>query len=166
MASRGRSSGYRRGADFRETSARVELAGSLAGLELAVGVSLADGSWRQPGALTEQEMKEDPWQSGSNELDFSETSQYLAALRANDAPGGRHDWAGSLSFRAREGRVLTTGRDAFSAPSCDGFVTDEAMTYKASENRYQLFIEIEDDLDGLEVSVSDEGGECDDSPIH
>ena len=47
-----------------------------------------------------------------------------------------------------------------------GFVVDNPMTYKATKDRHELFIEIEDDLDGLDVTVSDDSGDCDTTPIH
>ncbi len=50
--------------------------------------------------------------------------------------------------------------------SVEGFVVDGAMTYKPAKDRYLYFEEIEVDLDGLEVTVSDEDGNCGASPIH
>ena len=47
-----------------------------------------------------------------------------------------------------------------------GFVTNEPLEYNAAHNRYQLFIELVDDVDGLDVVVSDADGDCDTAPLH
>ena len=47
-----------------------------------------------------------------------------------------------------------------------GFVTDLPLEYKLTQDHYQAYIELPDNLDGLEVVVSDENGDCDTSPIH
>ncbi len=45
-------------------------------------------------------------------------------------------------------------------------VQNEMMTYKATKNRYQLYKETSEDLDGLTVRVSDGSGNCSETPIH
>ena len=50
--------------------------------------------------------------------------------------------------------------------SIAGFVTGAPMTYKASKNRYQYYVETTANLDGSIVTINASDGECAEAPIH
>lgn len=110
--------GFRAEAGSRERSARLAAERDLGAGTLSFGWSHLEGRWRQPGALTEEDLRRDPSVAPFNMLDAQATTQDLATTRY-ERDGGRTRLVLVGAFRSRESDILTTGRTQFGHRSVD-----------------------------------------------
>ena len=109
----------REGESMSERAGRMQLRRAFGGVDLALDASLFSGDWDQPGALTRQEIAEDPRQSVWNELDASELEHRLVTLSFEREGRGATDLRAVLARVDQRGETLSTGRSGY------GFLTKQ-----------------------------------------
>ena len=91
------------------------------GRELRLTWIDSDSDFGQPGALTTQDLADDPSSTPFNSLDFGRESLGLATLRYQGPAGENVSVAANLFVRDRTSEILSTGR---AAPAFGGFFLD------------------------------------------
>jgi hypothetical protein len=112
-----RDEGFRDDAGSRERHARLAAERDLGDATLRLSLSRFDGLWRQPGALTKDELRGDPRDATYNALDAQSSRQDLLIARLDRQ--GRTTLSAVAAWRDTSADILATGR------SCYGFRTTD-----------------------------------------